>query len=228
MDRGIWAIAYDIAAEHQAGYLEWFHGVHVPEKLARRGYRWAAHYELAASVSNAQNVTGYLALFGGDTAYTFLNPSPRQLLTRQSAETRRYMGMRRAPSAGIFTEEVRIEGPAHSNDLTTAAVVRLEVFNASSVIVEDELGAWVAQECLPFAAKFAGCARMRTLLATVGDYKHAVLSEFTSLAACHHHINQSEAAARETATPAATLAAALVHAPRSPAVGVRIWPPAAG
>ena len=39
MDRGIWAIAYGIPAEYRSEYLEWFHGVHIPEKLARPGYR---------------------------------------------------------------------------------------------------------------------------------------------------------------------------------------------
>ena len=60
MDRGIWAIWYDLPAEHQAEYLEWFHHVHIPDKLARPGYVWAAHYEL-------EDDKGYLALFGGAT-----------------------------------------------------------------------------------------------------------------------------------------------------------------
>ena len=44
MDRGIWAIWYDIPAEHRSEYLDWFHQVHIPDKLARPGYLWAAHY----------------------------------------------------------------------------------------------------------------------------------------------------------------------------------------
>ena len=46
MDQGIWAIWYDIAGEHRNEYIHWFHEVHIPEKLSRPGYLWAAHYEL--------------------------------------------------------------------------------------------------------------------------------------------------------------------------------------
>ena len=60
MDRGIWAIWYDISDEHRSAYLDWFHQAHIPEKLSRPGYLWAAHYELMRIAKN----TGYLALFG--------------------------------------------------------------------------------------------------------------------------------------------------------------------
>ncbi|MPZ46030.1 MAG: hypothetical protein GEV05_22125 [Betaproteobacteria bacterium] len=40
MDRGIWAIWYDVANEHRSEYLAWFHGTHIPEKLSRPGYVW--------------------------------------------------------------------------------------------------------------------------------------------------------------------------------------------
>ena len=60
MDRGIWAIWYDIAPADRAAYEDWFHNVHIPEKLARPGYLWAAHYALG----HGGRGTGYLALFG--------------------------------------------------------------------------------------------------------------------------------------------------------------------
>ena len=90
MDHGIWAIWYDIAANNKNAYLDWFHHVHIPEKLSRPGYRWAAHYELG----HGGRGRGYLALFGGDTTQTFLNPSSGQLATRQNAETKKFTGMR--------------------------------------------------------------------------------------------------------------------------------------
>ena len=78
MDQGLWAIWYEIADDQRAAYLDWFHRVHIPEKLARPGYRWAAHYELG----HGGRGRGHVALFGGDTTHTFLDPSPRQLATR--------------------------------------------------------------------------------------------------------------------------------------------------
>ena len=53
MDRGLWAIWYEIADANRAEYLAWFHGVHIPEKLARPGYAWAAHYALAGGDGRA-------------------------------------------------------------------------------------------------------------------------------------------------------------------------------
>ena len=107
MDHGIWAIWYDIAPEHRAAYLDWFHRVHIPEKLLRPGYSWAAHYELGHGGRGA----GYVALFGGNSTHTFLNPSPGQLATRQSPETKKFIGMRINAAACILGEEVRIDGP---------------------------------------------------------------------------------------------------------------------
>lgn len=46
VDRGIWALWYDVSEADRSEYLEWFHRVHIPEKLSRPGYLWAAHYEL--------------------------------------------------------------------------------------------------------------------------------------------------------------------------------------
>ena len=211
MDRGIWAIAYGIPAEYRSEYLEWFHGVHIPEKLARPGYRWAAHYQLNPDNSGATN---YLALFGGDNAYTFLNPSPRQLLTRQTPETKRFMTMRRDSSAWIFTEAMRTDGGSPARDADAAPAIELQVFNAQDAIAEDETGAWLAQEMFPAFARSSACGRARALVATVGTHKHAWLLEFASNAA------------REQAPPsAAGLKAALSQAPRSPMTGERIWPP---
>src|SRR5256885_1184362 len=101
MDRGIWAIWYDVPDEHRAEYLEWFHHIHIPEKLARPGYLWAAHYTLGHDAAGS----GYLALFGGETTHGFLKLSPRQLLPRQSGHTKLFMGMRRQSTACIFSEE---------------------------------------------------------------------------------------------------------------------------
>jgi hypothetical protein len=224
MDRGIWAIWYDIPDEHGAAYVEWFHQVHIPEKLARPGYLWAAHYALTRGATD----TGYLALFGGSTTHTFLNPSPRQLLARQSADTKRFMGMRRNSAACILAEEIRVDGPAAAQrrpGATTAPVIQLGNYNAANPAVEDDLNAWYAQERLPLLAKLPGCVGARKLLATVGEYKHAILHEFESLEMRELHFAPHEAQAHDPATWMGRVRPQLTHAPRSPAVGQRIWPP---
>ncbi|MEO7728720.1 MAG: hypothetical protein ABIS45_15810, partial [Burkholderiales bacterium] len=63
------------------------------------------------------------------------------------------------------------------------------------------------------------------LLATAGDYKHAILHEFASLAMLEQHFAPHEAQAHDPATWMGRVRPQLTHAPRSPAVGQRIWPP---
>lgn len=223
-DKGIWAIHYGLRETDAAGYLDWFHGTHIPEKLARPGYLWAAHYELLRDGKPA----GYLALFGAEAARVFLDPSPAQLALRQSAETKRMIGLRQAPYACILVEESRVEGPEAARrgpGLATGPVIQLGHYNAADPAVEDDLGAWYAQERLPLLSKLPGCIGARKLLATVGSHKHAILHEFISLEAREVHFGPHEADARRPETWMGRIRPRLQHAPWSPAVGRRVWPP---
>ncbi|MBM3357969.1 MAG: hypothetical protein FJY54_09615 [Betaproteobacteria bacterium] len=223
MDRGIWAISYELPEGDKSEYLAWFHDVHIPEKLLRPGYLWAAHYDLG----HGGHGKGYLALFGAGSAHTFLNPSPGQLAQRQSAESGRMMAMRQQSFACILVEETRVDGPEASKrgpGMTPGPVVQMGNYNAASPAVEDDLGAWYAQERLPLLAKLPGCIGARKLLAAVGAYKHAILHEFASLELRERHFGPHEADARNPDTWMGRVRPHLTHAPRSPAVGRRIWP----
>ena len=223
MDQGIWAIWYELAAENKSEYLDWFHHVHMPEKLARPGYMWAAHYALGHGARGS----GYLALFGGITTHTFLNPSPGQLALRQSPETKRMIGMRQQPAACILAEEVRVDGPdvaQRGPGMTPGAVIQIGNYNAASPAVEDDLGAWYAQQRLPLLVALPGCIGARKLLATVGAWKHAIFHEFVSLELREKHFAPHEAEAHDPATWMGRVRPQLTHAPYSPAVGSRIWP----
>jgi len=226
MDRGIWAIWYELPDADRSEYLDWFHDVHIRDKLSRPGYLWAAHYALARGTSGGSDES-YLALFGGATAHTFLNPSPGQLIQRQSAETRRMMGMRQRSAACILAEEVRVDGPdaaMRGPGHATGPVVQMGNYDAASPAVEDDLGAWYAQQRLPLLASLPGCIGARKMLASVGEYKHAIIHEFVSLELRERHFGPHEAQARDPATWMGRVRPHLAHAPRSPAVGVRIWP----
>jgi hypothetical protein len=224
MDQGLWAIAYELPDEHKSGYLAWFHGVHIPEKLSRPGYLWAAHYELAHGGPGR-----YLAVFGAEAARVFLNPSPGQLARRQGAETKRMIGLRRQVHSCILAEEARVDGPEAAKrgpGMTPGPVIQMGNYNAASPEVEDDLGAWYAQERLPLLAKLPGCIGARKMLATVGACKHAILHEFLSLELRERHFGPHEADARKPETWMGRIRPKLDHAPWSPAVGVRIWPAA--
>ena len=62
MTNAIWTLAYDSLNDDRQSYLEWFNRIHIPEKLARRGERWATQFEGSATAPNMQS---YIALFGG-------------------------------------------------------------------------------------------------------------------------------------------------------------------
>lgn len=217
MDCGIWAIAYGLLEAQRTEYLAWFHDVHIPEKLSRPGYLWAAHYALERG--------GYLALFGASAARVFLDPSPGQLAQRQGAGTKRMIGMRQQPFACILVEEYRVEGPAaaqRGSGMAPGPVVQLGNYNAASPAVEDDLGAWYAQERLPALGKLPGCVGARKLLATVGAYKHAILHEFVSLELRERYFGPLEAEGRDPDTWMGRIRPQLQHAPWSPAVGKQI------
>lgn len=221
MDRGLWAIWYDISEEQKSEYLDWFHRVHIPNKLSRPGYRWAAHYAL-------QRDKGFLALFAGETSHTFLNPSPAQLAQRQGAETRRMIAMRRNAHSSVLAEETRVDGPEaalRGPGMTAGPVIQFGNYNGASAAVDDDLGAWYAQERFPLLAGLPGCVGARKLLASVGAYRHAILHEFVSPELREQHFSPHEADAHKPETWMGRVRPQLTHAPGSPMVGQRIWPP---
>lgn len=225
MDYGIWAIWYDVADEHRTAYCDWFHRIHIPEKLSRPGYRWAAHYALG----HGGRGRGYVALFGGDNTHTFLHPSPGQLAKKQGAETRRFIGMRIDPAMAILAEEARIDGPdaaGRGPGLTTAPVLQIGHYNAPTPAVDDDLGGWYAQQRFPLLKMLPGCVGARKMLASVGAYKHAILHEFSSLELRERHFAVHEAERDDPNTWMGRVVPQLIHAPYSPAVGCRIWPAA--
>ena len=151
MAGAIWALAYDISNDDRQSYLDWFHQTHIPEKLARPGYHWAAHFEGSANTPNAHS---YIALFGGISTRIFLDPSPAQLKTKQDDLTRGMMARRRNPFATILAYEWRDGStPSTSNDDALAA----EAINSDwldFLVIDvagqgEAIGAWAVQNLLP-------------------------------------------------------------------------------
>lgn len=222
MDRGLWALWYDIADAQREEYLAWFHGVHIPEKLARPGYLWAAHYALQGGDGRT-----CLALFAASSTAVFLNPSPAQLALKQSAQTRRMISMRQQAQSCILAEESRVDGPhiaQRGPGLTAGAVVQFGCYTTGNSAVDDDLGAWYAQERFPLLARLPGCIGARKMLVSVGAQKHAILHEFASLAAREQHFAPHEADAHKPDTWMGRVRPQLTHAPGSPMVGLRLWP----
>ncbi len=70
MGTGIWAIAYDLQNGGRQDYLTWFHEVHIPEKLSRPGYVWAAHFQ-SIDPEAPQKPAGTCSVWGRDDSNLF-------------------------------------------------------------------------------------------------------------------------------------------------------------
>ncbi|MCP5152663.1 MAG: hypothetical protein H6983_00765 [Ectothiorhodospiraceae bacterium] len=215
MSHAVWMLLYAIERADREAYLDWFHRVHIPDKLARPGYTWAAHYAVTSAAGSSEP-GGYVALFGGESTRVFHDPSPAQLKLRQDADTRRMMGMRRAGSGTILCEAWR---DGRLDAAVAAPAIRLHCIDAGGA--DEDLEAWLAQERVPTLLAGAGCSGVRKWLGASGAVRHAVVEEYASLAAC--------AGADDRAPPtdwSARVAAAVREPVGPPRVATRIWPAA--
>lgn len=189
----IWLLRYDIESDARERYLAWFHDVHIPEKLARPGYTWAAHYEgpPAEARSNASSdaapdssvSSGFVALFGGDATRVFLDPSPAQLKPRQDALTREMMGLRQHAFGLILAHEWSTPGPGPivSPGLGLCFLSGSETSGANgNVPVNDEsIGAWAVQALLPGVEASGDDVRIGKWVSATVQPRHVITLEMS-------------------------------------------------
>ena len=178
MAASVWLLNYDIAASDRDHYLSWFHDDHIPEKLARPGYRWAAHYEAPAS-HDAAGLYRYIGMFGGDSTKVFLDPSPAQLKLTQTENTRAMMRLRQNPSAAILAHEwssfatdnildMRIDGPY-------IALLSIEALQHN-----ERVGSIAAQHLAPDFVAQDGAIACHKFTNVMGAPRHMMLFEMAS------------------------------------------------
>lgn len=180
MTSAIWLILYDLQRDREAEYLEWFHEVHIPEKLARPGYDWASHYRVER---DGGGDAGYIALFGGAASRVFYNPSPAQLKPTQPPETRDMMTCRGNARSLILAGEWAVDGEGAASDGSAAidaGIITLALCDTGGN--DEDFGAWLAQVYLPVAVGDRGCAGVRKYLASTGGARHAIFHERSDLA----------------------------------------------
>ncbi len=161
MARTILTIRYTLDGEDDSAYLAWFHAEHIPEKRARPGYTWAAHY--------ADGTGRYLALFGADDVRTFLDPSPGQLKLRQDETTRRMVPHRRDVVASVLAEVART-----GEHLSVPAVIRMTLVEPAPADL-DESAAAMVQRHLPAAAGVPSYRWASFLVPVIGAGKHVLM-----------------------------------------------------
>ncbi len=242
MDHGIWATWYDLAEEARDSYLDWAHSTYLPFLRQLPGYAWVAHYRYEGGgpqmkrvketvVSHTHEAVGegtqYLLLVGAACAHTFFKPAISEI--EWPAEFAHMLAHRHGVRTVIFTEEARVNGPAAakaSPGSTPGPAIQMGTFRMRSVDDEFEIGRWYAQFRLPYMAQMPGCIATRKLAGVAGWAKHGVLYEFESMEMRLKHFEEPhESLCLDGKHWSSRVVRTTVHAPGSPTIAVRIWPP---
>jgi hypothetical protein len=208
-------IIYDLDRSCAERYLQWFDRVHIPEKLARPGYSWAAHYQVIADRDDSDS--RYIAMFGANDSRTFYNPSPAQIKPRQPPETRAMMACRSNSEMLILSEEWTFDGACASPGLEpriAAATINLALFNADEN--DETVGAWLVQDYLAGPGK-SGVTRK--FLASTGTVRHALVHERSEPQIPEN--SMAEASFSDWSPPVSNC---LSYPAGTPMVARRVWP----
>ena len=236
MDRGIWAIWHDLSDEAETEHVAWLHERFLPSMLQRHGYLWAAHVEnvdwpergehnarrlMRTSDPNIPTGFRHLVLFGAESPHTFVDPSQEEMLGDLTAEDRRMLAARDAERSIVFVEVDRVEAPDAATrrpGITPGPVIQFGTFDINQTTNETEMNTWYSRSRLPLVAPLAGNVGARRVVSIAGWPKHGILYEFSSLGAAQENLKDPSEWTRKVVDN-------LVHAPHSPTLGTRVWPP---
>ena len=245
MDRGNWITWYNLPTAGKDEHLAWLYGTYIPKMLKQPGFLYAAHYA-NAKVAPAPIIphtddqtlpTGndYILIFGGETAHAFskgtaafIKGAPSKLDTGLTETDRKMLAMRSGVRVCITTEEARAAGPEaarREGQYALAPCIQLGSFNANSYKSEDEWLSWYADWRMAALGALPGCIGIRKLVSTSGWARHIVMYEFTSLKSRNEGMASIKTLYPEQAAWTEKCIANLIHAPDSPLVAERLWPP---
>lgn len=244
LDRSLLITWYDLPANGRTAYLAWLHTYHLPALAKRPGVLWAAHYEvqkydIPARVRHTTdpavpNGNDYVLIVGAASSHDFSKPLDAFVKpggaedAGLTSEDRKMLALRTGERLSIMTEEARIDGPeiaTRANGGAPAPCIQLGSFNGNDQSAEDELLAWYARWRMPALGKLPGCVALRKMVSVSGWARHGVMYEFTSLTAREAGMKQMGALYPEMTAWTERFIPHLTHAPGSPHIGVRLWPP---
>ena len=244
MDKGVWAIWYDLPEEGKEEYLAWLHEVYIPKMLSRPEYLWGVHLRCEPREARKDYLrprllhppdsvpvgNDYILLFGAPTAHTFFDPSPKEMIESESAEGREMLGRRLNERMCVFTEVARVNGPdvdKRQADLRPGPIVQLGSFNAKDEESEEALCAWFTRLRLPTQETMPGCVGARKMVSVCGWAKHGIMYEFVSMELMREHFFGHDNRFPEKREWTDRVVSDIIHAPNCPSLGgTPIWPPA--
>lgn len=242
MELGFWGTWYDLDAADRDAHLQWLHDEHLPALARRAGWSWVAHYRYVGGGAQMAEVksrvvshtdddvgqgTQYLLLAAAASPHVFF--APRADRIDEPAAVAARLAQRRGVRTAAFVQEARVEGPASPGAQAVsppAPAIQMGTLRARTVDAGFDLIAWYAQYRLPSMARMPGCVRTRKLAGIAGWPAHGILYEFESLAARLEHFERGhESLALDPAEWTGRITRASWHAPGSPFIGERTWPP---
>ena len=243
-DRGFWFSWYDLPEGDRDRHIGWLHETYIPKILSIPGILWAAHYRtvLTAPGDHMHRTkdpvvpagSDYILMFGGVSTMpfnkgveTFRNGAASRLERDLSAEDKTTLAMRQGERQCVLTEEMRVYGPDRGpvgDAMPPGPYIQLGSFNCPRES-EEQLLAWYSDFRLPAVQGEREFIAARKLVATAGWVKHVIMYEFLS-----RDSRERVQAAVEKRYPdgigwTKQFIPALTHAPRSPVLAERIWPP---
>lgn len=253
MDNGLWISWYNLPAAGRDAYISWLHDIYIPRMLKKPGILWAAHYAVDRSAPiNEPSVArllhhtedaavpagnDYVLMFGAESAYAFakgaaayLHQAPSKLHADLSEEDRKMLAMRIGERVCITAEVARRNGPEAkppAGEMLPSPCIQLGTFNLGNTEGEDELLAWFEGWRFNALGNLPGSVRIRHMLSVSGWAKHGVLYEFASRKARDAHFPNLRKMYPAEGAWSDKLVPKLLHAPDSPFLGSRIWPPIA-
>lgn len=177
-------------------------------------------------MKNINTVTGLG--FPVFSAVYFFYLIPTQIHDALDGKGKAMIAMREGERVNIMTEVARCTGPAadtRDGDYALAPCIQMGSFNAMEGLHEYELSAWYAKWRLPRLSKLDGTLAVRKLVSVAGWAKHAILYEFISTDARNQKFVDHESADPEMEQWTDDVVRLLDHAPGSPNLAKRIWPP---
>ena len=242
MDNAIWAIWYDIEKDQEHEYLEWMHKTYLPKIQSEAGCLWVAHYRAGANEGEGMKSirdnlprssdrigqgSQYIQLVGSASIATLTghNKFISDPNIIDQAELKKREGKREC----IFQVVSRVDGPETKEKIpstTPGPVIQMGSFRTKTIDDEFDVCSWYTQHRLPAIARLQGCITARTMLSAAGWAKFSVLYEFTSLEARQKNFEEKHEALGLTDDKwTHRIHNYTVHAPGSPSVAERIWPP---
>jgi hypothetical protein len=242
-DGGFWISWYDLP-DDASRYVDWLHGTYIPNMLNAPGILWGAHYKTVVTAPGSHmirtkdpsvpNGSDYILIFGAEntTAFTkgvdhFRKAAPSRLEGNLTDHDKKMLALRQGERQCVLTEEIRVHGPDRGTSGDTMApgpYIQLGSFNCPRES-EEQLLAWYADFRLPAVQSVKEFIGARKLLATTGWVKHVIMYEFLSRDARQRVQAAVEERFADGIAWTNEFIPALTHAPRSPVLAQRIWPP---